>query len=796
MKKIDMKSMVTQLIFLLLLITAILLIIFSFYFIKQNNSFNEFQMEQGLEKISQEKAQVVSLTMKEVENEIKNLALWVEEYLFTDENYKLPNNYRRDKRGILTRYIQENADEKYLSETSNVILPKDTELSQNLMNQIVTTEKLDKVFADTREKNPYVQWVYFTTEEGLMRILPFSRRYTEEEGLDPEQDQREAPFYKFATPEANPTREIVWTKPYLDYMGTGWMVTCAYPIYDGDNFIGVICIDVQLETLKNKLLADFRLGESGFAFLISNKGDIIYHPDHIPVEGELGEILQLNLLSNDLSLEYKSIVGAMAMGKEGVDSYYSETDHQSHIIAFSQIPNLGWSLGIEINEEDYLSRNNIFTYNFISLVVIGLFLIFLGVFLFRQYTKPILQLTKEAKKISDGNFDVVKTKSNFTEIKILLEAFNAMSIRIESYTENLKQRNKQVETIFNSIGGLLMIVTPNYEIVTINEKGFKKYGREICGLPCYKVIAGKDQPCKGCNIKKVFDSKKDASAEIALGDKIFKNAYFPMISGGENIEGIIIYSINITENVTIEKELNQSEKMVGIGQISSAIAHELKNPLATIKGSTYVMRAYNSEKKDKTLNRNIEIIDESISGAEKVIYNLLDFASTSRNVCERINLSKIIEQILLFQRKTIIKNTIDINMHFETDALIMYSNPDALKHIFLNLITNAIEALTTGGTLTIRGSYISYNDMESIKVVISDTGCGMDENIQKEIFNPFFSTKKNHSGTGLGLWITKRSIEKLAGEIKVESAPGVGTTITVILPYENFQEGEEDHESR
>ncbi len=792
MKKMDSKSMVTQLIVLIFLINAILIIVFSLYFIKQNQSFNKFQMEQGLQKISSEKAQVVSLTMKQVENEVKNIALWVEEVVFIEKDYELPQYYGRDNRGILVRNIRDNVDEEFLKNLSNIYLARNISLSQDIINQIVTSEKLDKVFADVRGRNPYIQWAYFTTEEGLMRILPYSNNYSTNEMLASDQDQRQAPFYRFATPKANPTRDIIWTKPYLDYMGTGWMVTCSYPVYDQEQFKGVISLDVRLETLKNDMLEDFRLGKSGFVFLLSDSGEIIYHPDYIPSEGKLGDIFEFNLLRGNLSGDFGNIIDSMIKGEMGVKNYYDSVDNQDHIIAFSQIPSLGWSLGIEINEEDYLSNNSIYTYGFINILLLLILLIYLSGFVFRQYSKPLLELTKEAQQISKGNFTSNNIISNFTEIKILSDAFSTMSTRIRNYTKSLEKRNKQIETIFNSIDGLLMIVTPGYEIVTMNNKGLEKFsknGKNIIGLPCYQVVVGKDSCCSGCLISKVVNEKKIVHGQIALEDKIFQNGYYPIINNEGQIEEIVIYSQDITERLTIEKELSQSEKMAGIGQISSAIAHELKNPLAVVKGAAYVLRAYTKNENSDVI-RNIDIIEDAVTGAEKVIYNLLNFSSTSKNNYEMVNLSKIIEQIILFHRKTIIKQTIKSDIKFDPNPIVLYSNPDSLKHIFLNLITNAIDALTQGGTLSVEGSYISVNNKEKIKITVSDTGCGIPENIQREIFNPFFSTKESHSGTGLGLWITKRSILKLEGEIDVKSSPGLGTTITVILPSEILEKGE------
>ena len=231
----------------------------------------------------------------------------------------------------------------------------------------------------------------------------------------------------------------------------------------------------------------------------------------------------------------------------------------------------------------------------------------------------------------------------------------------------------------------------------------------------------------------------------------------------------------------LEKELSQSEKMSEIGQLTSAIAHELKNPLAVIKGSAYLLKASN-EHMDETTEMSIDSILQTTDYAEKVIYNLLEFSSPSKNKQKQSNVTKIIDQVILLTRRNSIHRSITIETYFSPNPLFYLGDAEPLKHIFLNLISNAINAIEDGGQIIITGAGEKTGGGESLVLTVEDNGTGIDKKIQEKIFEPFFTTDDTGSGSGMGLWITKIMIEKMQGNIQLVSDKGTGSKFIITLP--------------
>jgi signal transduction histidine kinase len=235
----------------------------------------------------------------------------------------------------------------------------------------------------------------------------------------------------------------------------------------------------------------------------------------------------------------------------------------------------------------------------------------------------------------------------------------------------------------------------------------------------------------------------------------------------------------------MEKELIQQEKLAGIGQISSAIAHELKTPLAVIKGASYLLKVYTKDQPDPRVADTIQSISSTVENAEKAIYNLLDYSGQGRNRPEQIDITKVINQILFLSNKERIQKNIDTDVTFSQEPLLYYGQAEPIKIVLQNIISNAIKALPEGGLLRVEGQYIRERNV--LEVSIADNGMGIPKAQRGNLFKPFFTTDKTGKGTGLGLWITKMMVEKMKGEIFLQTKEGEGTKFTLHLPVINMK---------
>ena len=795
MVKLPGRSLVTRVLLLFTLFNILSLALMIFFVIQQDRGKTKEMMEESIREITNEKARVISMSLSQVAYDVENLANWAEEDIRRDDSVQLLPEYYKDREGILRRKLYRDQDP---AACTTIFFPADINLDEKNIRIINATEKLDPIFVSAQERSGIIQWTYISTEQGLLRLLP----YIDLDMYEKDHQQKGDPFYVIANVENDPQRETVWTTPYADFLGTGWMVSCSHPIYLGDEFLGVASSDVSLPTLQNEFLTDFRIADSGIAYLLGDSGEIIYHPDYVDDNRDSeeyiqGQMLLMNILDDpSLTNGERGAIQTMLSEKSGIVRFRGAEG--GSLIAFAPIDNLPWILGIEVRESEYMAVNGIQSFNaFLSVIVLVILLIAFSSFLYRHYTLPMARFVNQAEMIAEGRFSAISTESNISEIETLAKAFNVMNEKVADYTENLLRTNKEIESIISSINGMLMILTPEYEIRALNKRGFDYFRErdiEPVGMKCYNAIFGAEGPCANCMLKDTVLFRKPLYSKVAVGNQVFYNDYFPIERGQTDLEEVAVHSQNATNRVMMEKELLQTEKLAGIGQLSSAISHELKNPLAVIKGALCLMDIYTEtpEPEQHTeIREAISTADSAVKSAEKIVYNLLDFSGKAQDEIQEADIGQIVEQILLLFTKDRVSRDLTVNAFFAPNPLIYHGYVEPLKSILLNVITNGFTALRSGGALTISGCYT--DGAEGIKLIVEDNGAGIAEENLESLFEPFFTTDPGGRGTGLGLWITRLLLEKMRGSITVESSPGEGAKFTILIPQGREEQKEKNN---
>jgi PAS domain S-box-containing protein len=226
-----------------------------------------------------------------------------------------------------------------------------------------------------------------------------------------------------------------------------------------------------------------------------------------------------------------------------------------------------------------------------------------------------------------------------------------------------------------------------------------------------------------------------------------------------------------------QEQLLQSEKLAAMGRLTSQIAHELNNPLYGIMNTLELMKTEISPD-----NKRRKLLDMSLSETERLadmLRKMLSFSKPDQEERSPVNLNTILDEILLLHKKQLWEHTININATFDEALDRVYASKNQLRQVFLNIISNAKDAMPDGGTLTVT----TASDTEHVRVLISDTGCGIQEKHLDMIFETFFTTKTDSvKGVGLGLSVCYGFIKDHGGDMLVESEPGQGTTFTIILP--------------
>jgi len=231
---------------------------------------------------------------------------------------------------------------------------------------------------------------------------------------------------------------------------------------------------------------------------------------------------------------------------------------------------------------------------------------------------------------------------------------------------------------------------------------------------------------------------------------------------------------------TAENRLIQAAKLAAIGEMAAGIAHELNNPLTSVTGfSELVME---NLPKDTEAYRDLTLVLKEAHRARDVVRRLLDFSRQSESTRANTSLNEVVEDVVALSRHLIYTSGIELTLELQPDLPWASMDSNQIKQVLLNLVHNALQAMPDGGNMEIKSEAASRNERDWVVVSVRDTGVGISPQEQARIFEPFYTTKGDRGGTGLGLSVTYGIITDHGGQIDVESQSGAGSKFMVWLP--------------
>jgi len=228
------------------------------------------------------------------------------------------------------------------------------------------------------------------------------------------------------------------------------------------------------------------------------------------------------------------------------------------------------------------------------------------------------------------------------------------------------------------------------------------------------------------------------------------------------------------------QKLIQAEKLASIGRISAGIAHEIRNPLTSVKLN--IQKLMLSDNLDEVEKEHLNISQEGIKYMEKSIKDLLDFTRASELELARFSIEQILEESVKTLADSLALKKVRLKRNFQDELPQILVDGDKLRQVFLNILRNAYEAVDEGGEITISLSLLKERSRKIIKVVISDNGCGIPDKERDVIFELFYTTKT--TGIGLGLAIARKIIEQHNGSIQLSENAKKGTSFEILIPVE------------
>ena len=275
-----------------------------------------------------------------------------------------------------------------------------------------------------------------------------------------------------------------------------------------------------------------------------------------------------------------------------------------------------------------------------------------------------------------------------------------------------------------------------------------------------------------------------ASLEIRVRHKLgewrrIRFNFSPLADEKGNIEGVVLSGRDVTDLKRLEEQLIQAEKLAAMGQMLAGVAHELNNPLTAILGVTELLRERQGE--DDSTKRQLELTHRQARRAARIVQNLLEFSRPASPQKKPLDLNNLLERTLQLHEHSLRRNNVEVDFRLQPDLPGVIGDANQLIQVFLNLITNAEQAIREvrdTGRIQIRAG----RNGNQLAITVQDDGVGIRPESLPRIFDPFYTTKRPGGGTGLGLSICMSIIREHGGNIEAETLPAGGSAFTIYLP--------------
>ena len=363
-----------------------------------------------------------------------------------------------------------------------------------------------------------------------------------------------------------------------------------------------------------------------------------------------------------------------------------------------------------------------------------------------------------------------------------------LSLRLEDAYKKLEERAIQLiniqdytQSILRSITSGVITVGPDGSVATANPAAERMLGMsefEMVPKPI-SLLFRADGGLAG-DVAKVLAGRlplamRETTLVTAEGQEVHVQASTSrMRAVGGTVLGAVVTLEDVSDIKALTDQLIRADRLAAMGELTAGVAHEVRNPLGVIRASVQLLE--DSRGDEARIHEAAGVIKQEIDRLDRVIKALLDFGRPSKPTLVHADLNEVLDDVVLFTTRFASQSDVVIESHLEPDLPRVLGDPDQLKQVFLNLVTNAVQAMVeSGGTIVIE----THGDGDYVEVTVSDNGPGISERDLPKVFDPFFT--KRAEGTGLGLTIVHRIIDEHDGHIEVESGTE-GTVFRVTLP--------------
>jgi len=399
--------------------------------------------------------------------------------------------------------------------------------------------------------------------------------------------------------------------------------------------------------------------------------------------------------------------------------------------------------------------------------------------------------------VASKNRDAFSTK----QLDLITAFANQIGVAIENATlfEKLRKSEERYMDLFEHSPDMYHLVNPEGIIISCNQTEADRLGyrkEELVGYPVTRLYPPHYHTEAKSLVHEIFNSSKDIkSLEEQMVDSaggVIDVSVSTSLIYGESRAPILIRVVarDITERKKMEEKIFHAQRIDSIGNLAGGVAHDFNNILTSILGSTAIMKR--KMKKHDPWYRIVDIVETAAKRGASLTRQLLTFARRSNVQFRPVILNDLIDETLHLFESTIEK-TITVKKSLTNEVCLVNGDDGQIQQALLNLLINARDAMAEGGEISVQSEKIDFDTRkqaplsedrtgEFVAISVTDHGIGMDRQIQQRIFEPFFSTKAQGKGTGIGLAVVYGVVNSHNGFITVQSEPGIGSQFTLYFP--------------
>jgi PAS domain S-box-containing protein len=375
--------------------------------------------------------------------------------------------------------------------------------------------------------------------------------------------------------------------------------------------------------------------------------------------------------------------------------------------------------------------------------------------------------------------------------ELLFSIGHQVGITIESLQNitRLVDSKELLQSVFDGITDAVVLLDHDHQIRMVNRAFLQLYDavlEEVLDRPLGALPLKTSWPFVFSENDYVFPAGK-ATERVVETDEgvVYEIRMYPILAEDGVVRNIVCYVRDVTEQKQVERRMQQTEKLIALGQLAAGVAHEINNPLGVILCYTDILKEELGDAPGAP-REDIGVIEKHARSCQRIVSDLLNFARGQKSDRVLAPINPVIEDVVAMVRLQFLKKRIDFAMELASDLPQLLIDRDRLRQVFLNLLMNSAHAIGESGTIRIDSRYLA--EERKVEVVVEDNGGGIEADVLAKIFDPFFTTKPQGTGTGLGLSVSYGIIRDHDGDIRAESRPGESTRFIITLPVPGAQD--------